>query len=163
MRGYADTKDLCWAADAETDAEEVLSTELFDDVTHPIVSGGARRRSCLECPGSDIEIVVDDDDIVGGKFVEVDELAYSCPGCIHERSRFHEKDLFFSNLSGTQFSCHFLVALERLGTPFFLQIVEAQETGVMSRFVMIGAGIAQSDDEFHRSSMDRFLHFRCFG
>ena len=120
MRVHAGTGVGCGSADTEADAEKILGAKLLDDITHAIVSGSARGRGDFERTGSDVEVIVDDDDIFGGQFVEVDELTDGRTGSIHKGFWSDEQYFFFADLTHAYLSRHFFVMLECFTAPFFL-------------------------------------------
>ncbi len=60
-------------ADTETDAEEILGTELIDNVLYAVVSGSAGGEGGLPCPGRDIEVIMKNDHVVRSEFVVLHE------------------------------------------------------------------------------------------
>ncbi len=97
MRWHTDTGYFSWAADAEANTGEILSAEFFDDIRDTVMTGGTRRVGRFKSSGSNVEVIMDNDDIFGSEFVEVNKLANGCTRGIHERFWFYEKYLVFSD------------------------------------------------------------------
>ncbi len=149
MRGHTGAIYEQGAADTEADTCEVLGAQFFNNIRNTIVTSGAGRIGEFVGTRGDIEIIVEDDDVFRLEFVEMYELTNSGAGSIHERRWFHEEYLVFSDCSLANFRRHFLVMLKRTAAPFFLERVQAEEAGIVSRVCVVVAGVAESDDEFH--------------
>ncbi len=149
MRGHTSAIHEKGAADTETNTCEVLGAQFFNNIGDTIVAGGAGRIGEFVGTRCDIEIVMKDDDVFGLELVEMHELTDGGAGSVHEGRWFHEEYLVFSDCSLAYFRRHFLIMLKGTGVPFFLERVQAEEAGIVSRVCVVVAGVAESDDEFH--------------
>lgn len=149
MRRHAGVGDFSWAADSETDTREVLGSQFFNNIRDTVVAGSARRVGEFVGTGGDIEIVMEDDDILGLELVEMHELTDGGAGSIHEGRGLYEEYLVFADSSLAYFRRHFFVMLKRAVAPFLLEKVQTEEAGIVSRVCVIVARVAESDDELH--------------
>lgn len=135
--------------DADAQAGEFLSAEVFDDVFDAVVSGCGRIGGDLVFSQWQIEFVLDDEDVVGGEFVEIHEFADGYSGKVHEGLRFDEQDFLAAQDAFGDFGVELLVEGKFRKRPRLAEGVEDYEADIVPRVFVLFAGVAQADDEFH--------------
>lgn len=149
MRGSANAFGLSRPADAEADAIEILRAERVDDILDAVVAGGPGGECRLVCAGCDVEVVVQDDQILGGELVEIQESADRAAGAIHECRWLDEEIFLFANGSDGNLGMKPGFPMEAFEIEMLAEEIESKKTGVVPGHFVLLAGIAEADDESH--------------
>lgn len=149
MRGSTNTFGLSRPADTEADAIEILRSERIDDILDAVVTGSPRGECRLVCAGCDVEVVVQDDQILDGELVEIQESADCAAGSIHEGGWFDEQIFLLADSSDGNLGMKSGFSMEAFEIEMLAEKIKGKKAGIMSgRFVLL-AGIAEADDESH--------------
>lgn len=95
--GIQDIGDDCilagWPSDTQADSGEITGAEMFDDRPYAIMASVATLGFHFDAAQQKVEIVVDDNDILGGYGEFSTEAGYRFAACIHICERLGKCDL----------------------------------------------------------------------
>jgi len=131
---------LC--AHADLDAGKDLCAETGDDRLDAIVAAGGTLVPDADAADRERNIVEKDDNVLGRNVIIVGGLAHSQAGGVHIGLRFKQKQLLpviiGQGVAGLKF-----FAVHR-HAECFRELVQRLKTGVVARFFILGARIAQA-------------------
>ena len=103
-----------------------------------------------------IQLVMEDNQVLGRAFVELSQWADTFSGKIHEGLRLCDQNFFALKLCDENFRVEF--ALRALRTPAFDQTIGGEEADIMAGSFVLYTWITQTNDDFHGSvQMKRLL------
>lgn len=129
---------------ADAEAGEVARAEGRSDGFETIIAAAGAFGAVADLAEFEIEIVADDENVVGGEFVKMDEFLDGAAGKIVEILGFEEDAVTVFGPESAKFG---FLPVEVVD--FGIEI-ECQKADIVTGEIVFGAGIAEADEEFHR-------------
>lgn len=137
-------------AGAEAKAREIGGVERFGDGFETVVATAATFGAVARGAEGEVEIVADDEDVLEGDFVEIDELLDGAAGIVVESLGLDED--FVAGFEPEGVKLGFLpVEMVDFGIK-----IKGEEAEIVAREIVFGAGITEADDEFHEDIITCF-------
>src|SRR5262245_12020756 len=148
-------------ADADPQAPELIA-ELRDEIADAVVARGATALLQLHDARREIQLIVRDENLLDGHFVERRDAARRAAAAVHVRHRLHQPDLMPADPRARELALMLRFVAQR-GAMAARQLVDEPEAGVVTRVRVLVVGIAETDDELEWSSGHDFRRYRTPG